>query len=138
MQAAPAPDAGGGGTACTPIRTVNEPAENLPLSPKPDGDARAVTAHIAALINIIGKANFNAWFGDAKFGEKVIAFSKLSKANWVRGHFSSEIERVFGEGVSVILADELRRGSSGMCMPGITVAGVHASPSIQASAGRNA
>lgn len=133
VQAAPAPHAGGGGTACTPIRTVNEPAENLPLPPKPDGDARAIEARIAALRDKLGEAVFRAWFDDAVFGEKVITLSKRFKADWVARRFSSAIGKIFGEDVAILAANEPSRETPSTCKPGNVALGGKIPPSIQVS-----
>lgn len=108
VQTPPAPHAGPACTARTPIRTVNEPAVNLPTWTQTGSDAPSMKARIAALRTELGK-NFDAWFQEAKFSEGsplAILLPNSFKANWVRGHFSGAIERVLGEDVVILAADE--------------------------------
>ena len=111
----------------------SEPSNILPAQIETPSDARAMEARIAALRKELGEAVFRAWFDGAVFGEKVIALSKRFKADWVARHFSSVIERVFGEDVSIIAADDPRRGKPAMCTPGTASGSVCRTPFIQVS-----
>jgi hypothetical protein len=92
---------------CTPIEgTVNEPSLNLPPVVNADRNARAFEARVASLMKKLGIDAYRAWMSEAVFSEgppPTIILPEF-KANWVRNHFSSTLERIFGEGVKVVSA----------------------------------
>jgi hypothetical protein len=70
----------------------------------PTGDGAGLRAewggHAAPLVEAIGPAKFQAWFSGSRFEAGPPAIIKVEKpfaAEWIRGHYSADLRRLFGD-----------------------------------------
>lgn len=91
-------------TQCPPIRTLNEPPDNLP--PIQGCATPAMMARVAAFRDAIGLHHFDAWFKEAAFGEGppvTIQFVKKTAFRIAPTRYRETLERHFGEDFVVTL-----------------------------------